>query len=81
MSAAPRRPPAADGGPVAAVLEPRGRFLVATPLFERGRRLTVDAKGRARAGDLVLVQPAGPGGGHGRQRRGPIRRGNDIQLK
>ncbi len=64
---APRRPPRAESGPVAAVLEPRGRFLVATPLFERGRRLTVDAKGRARAGDLVLVQPPRPGG-QGRQR-------------
>ncbi|MEX0993588.1 MAG: RNB domain-containing ribonuclease [Solirubrobacterales bacterium] len=41
------------------VLERRGRFRVVEPLFERGRRLTVDARAAARAdiGDIVLVEP------------------------
>jgi ribonuclease R len=63
----------APEGAVVAVLEKRGRFLVAEPLFPlsgddgRGRRgggrMTVDARTRAgarraNAGDLALVQPA-----------------------
>jgi len=46
----------ARGGAVVAVLEKRGRFFVATPFFERGRRLTVQRDGRARAGDLVALR-------------------------
>jgi ribonuclease R len=46
------------------VLEKRGRFLVATPFFERGRRLTVDRDRRAGPGDLVLLRTAGQGRGH-----------------
>jgi len=55
--------------PVVAVLERRGRFLVAEPFFQRGRRMNVDkpkAGQRAGAGDLVLVAPSGPRAGHGR---------------
>ena len=58
--------------PVVAVLEKRGRFLAATPFFARGGSIAVDkGKGRGRAaqarpGDLVLVAPIGPRGGHGR---------------
>ena len=50
------------------VLEKHGRFLTASPFFERGRRINVDRprNGRARVGDLVLVEPLGRGGGHGR---------------
>jgi ribonuclease R len=48
-----------------AVLERRGRFLVAEPFFERGPRLTLSRDRRADAGDLVLVRPAG-----GRDARG-----------
>ena len=48
-----------------AVLERRGRFLVAEPFFERGPRLTLSRDRRADAGDLVLVRPAG-----GRDSRG-----------
>jgi ribonuclease R len=50
--------------PVVCVLVKRGRFLTATPLFQRGDRLTIPAKeaGRARSGSMVLV-----GGG----KRGP----------
>ncbi len=56
-----------------AVLESRGRFLVAVPLFERGGRRTVDRGGpRARDGDLVLLREdrGGRRGGGGRDRAG-----------
>jgi ribonuclease R len=55
-------------GPVVAVLERHGRFLAATLFFARGRRITIDRSrtGGARPGDLVLVEPHGRGGGHGR---------------
>ncbi len=45
--------------PFAAVLQKRGRFLLAQPLFERGRPVTLDGRGRtqAAAGDLVLIGP------------------------
>jgi ribonuclease R len=53
--------------PVVAVLEKRGRFFTATPFFARGRRINLDKPGReVRVGDLVLVSPSGPRGGHGR---------------
>ncbi|PWU16956.1 MAG: exoribonuclease II, partial [Candidatus Rokuibacteriota bacterium] len=40
------------------VVERRGRFTVVEPFFERGRRITVDARRRsgAKPGDLVLVR-------------------------
>jgi ribonuclease R len=40
-----------------ALLAKRGRFLVAEPLFERGRRITLDSRstGGARVGDMVLL--------------------------
>ena len=43
--------------PAVAVLERRGRLLVAEPLFERGRRHSIDgrARGGAEAGELVLL--------------------------
>ena len=49
---------------VVCVLVKRGRFLTATPLFQRGGQMTIPAKdaGRARPGSMVLV-----GGG----KRGP----------
>jgi len=55
-------------GPVVAVLEKHGRFLAATPFFARGRRINIDRSrsGGARPGDLVLVEPHGRGGGHGK---------------
>jgi ribonuclease R len=59
----------AAGGPVVAVLERRGRFLVAEPFFQRGRRLSVDrprAGQQAASGDLVLIAPNGPRAGHGK---------------
>jgi ribonuclease R len=56
------------GEPVVALLEKRGRFLTATPFFDRGRRMNVDRPKRdsAAPGDLVLVAPSGPRAGHGR---------------
>ena len=41
-----------------AVIERRGKFLVAEPFFERGPRLVVGRGGRAGVGDLVVVGPA-----------------------
>ena len=38
------------GEPLVAVLEKRGRFTVAEPLFDRGRRITLDGSSR-RAGN------------------------------
>ncbi|HEU4973818.1 MAG TPA: RNB domain-containing ribonuclease [Baekduia sp.] len=46
------------------LLSKRGRFLVAEPFFERGRRQTVDAPRHARPGSLVLVRSGGRGRGH-----------------
>ena len=50
--------------PLVCVLVKRGRFMTATPLFQRGNRMTIPAKetGGARPGSMVLV-----GGG----KRGP----------
>ncbi len=69
--AAGAREGGAGGGaaPVVAVLERRGRFLTAEPFFARGRRINVDRPKpslHAGPGDLVLVAPSGPRGGHGR---------------
>jgi ribonuclease R len=49
--------------PVVAALEKRGRRLMATPFFERGRRTTVAPERGVRSGDLVLLRPAERGGG------------------
>jgi ribonuclease R len=55
MSAAPRgRPARRLDQPMVAVLEKRGRFLVAEPIFGPGPRTAVE-RGGAGAGDLVLV--------------------------
>src|ERR671910_2948892 len=55
MSAAVRgRPARRLDQPLVAVLEKRGRFLVAEPLFGQGPRTAVE-RGGADAGDLVLV--------------------------
>jgi ribonuclease R len=46
-----------QGPPLVAVLSKRGRFTVAEPLFERGRRITLDGGRRpgAGVGDMVLL--------------------------
>ncbi len=52
-----------------ALLERRGRFLVATPLFDPGRWVTIERHPKAAAGDVVLLRErtrGGRGGGGGR---------------
>jgi ribonuclease R len=51
---------------IVAVVDKRGRFLVAEPFFERGGRMVLDRETRARSGDLVLVRPSTRSGGHAR---------------
>ena len=60
---APRSAPGAAAR--VAVLERRGKFLVAEPFFEPGPRLVVTRDRRADVGDLVVVNP-----GTARNRRG-----------
>lgn len=66
-------------GPLAAVLEPRGRTLTAVPLFERRAPIQLKAEGkraqhlRYRPGELVIVEPAGISKGHRRGGRPVIR--------
>ncbi len=50
-------PRAADAGRVA-VIERRGKFLVAEPFFDPGPRLAVNRDRRTDVGDLVVVKPA-----------------------
>jgi ribonuclease R len=52
-----------------ALLEKRGRFVVATPFFERGGRIVVDRDKRAGPGDLVLLRERGQGRGHAKVAR------------
>jgi ribonuclease R len=63
-AAAGPREPFAEG--VVAIVDKRGRFLVAEPFFERGGRMVLDRDSRVRAGELVLVRPATRSGGHAR---------------
>jgi ribonuclease R len=52
---------AEQAGQVVGLLERRGRFLVAEPFFESGRRMTVERDRRAKPGWLALLQVGGPG--------------------
>jgi ribonuclease R len=63
-----REGPRVHGDVVVAQLEKRGRFLTATPFFDRGHRINLDRPkhGAAGIGDLVLVRPTGRGAGHGK---------------
>lgn len=49
--------------PIAAVLVPKGRALVASPLFDRGAKIQLKSEGKRgrplQAGELVIVEPAG----------------------
>ncbi len=65
MSAAPT---AATPAPRVAVLERRGKFLVAEPFFEPASRVVVSRDSRYTVGDLVLLRP--PSGRGGRAGRG-----------
>jgi len=61
---------------IVAVLDKRGRFLVAEPFFtrsrpgERGGRMIVERDPRHSVGDLVLARPASRSGGHAKIVRG-----------
>jgi ribonuclease R len=55
-----------------AVIEKRGKFLVAEPFFGRGPRHVISKTPRAAVGDLVVVGPA-PGAGGGGRRAGSSR--------
>jgi ribonuclease R len=55
---------ASDAGHVA-VLERRGKFLVAEPFFGSGQRFTVSRDKRAEVGDLVLLRADSVRGGRG----------------
>ncbi|MFT4048777.1 MAG: RNB domain-containing ribonuclease [Solirubrobacterales bacterium] len=64
--------------PMAAVLVPKGRALVAAPLFERGAKVNLKTEGKRskplKAGELVIVEPAGMARGkeRGRQVTAPV---------
>lgn len=66
--------------PIAAVLVPKGRALVAAPLFERGAKVQLKSEGKRgrplQAGELVIVEPAGMARGkeRGRQVTAPVAR-------
>jgi ribonuclease R len=49
-----------------AVVEKHGRYLAATPFFTRSNRISLDKPRNVRVGDLVIVQPIGARGGHGK---------------
>jgi len=77
MSAAVRgRPTRRLDKPMVAVLEKRGRFLVAEPIFGPGPRTAVE-RGGAGAGDLVLVG-AGKRGAHVVRKLGRPDRARDV---
>ncbi len=62
------------GSPQVAVLERRGKFLVAEPFFEPGPRLVVSRDRRANVGDLVVVRAPSRRDGRGRGRTTVVRR-------
>jgi ribonuclease R len=57
---------AASGGPRVAVLERRGKFLVAEPFFGPGPRMVVSRDRRVSVGDLIEVRVAAARNGRGR---------------
>ena len=66
--------PATDAAPagrrrLVGLLEKRGRFVAARPVFDGGRQLTVERDRRAQPGRLVLLRTDGPGRGRARVER------------
>jgi ribonuclease R len=57
---------ASSGGPRVAVLERRGKFLVAEPFFGSGPRMVVSRDRSAAVGDLIVVRPGARAGRNGR---------------
>jgi len=64
----------APAAPQVAVLERRGKFLVAEPFFARGPRLVVSRDRRVSVGDLVVVRAGAARNGRGRGRAVVARR-------
>jgi ribonuclease R len=62
------------GGARVAVLERRGKFLVAEPFFQSGPRMVVSRDRRADIGDLVVVRAAAARNGRGGRRAAIARR-------
>lgn len=64
--------------PIAAVLVPKGKALVASPMFDRGDKISLKAEGKRskplRANELVIIEPAGMARGkqRGRQVTAPL---------
>lgn len=60
-------------GPTAAVLVPKGRALVARPLFDKGNAIQLKQEGKRgkplRANELVMIEPAGVARGKNRGRQ------------
>jgi ribonuclease R len=60
-------------GPMAAVLVPKGRALVARPLFDKGSAIQLKQEGKRskplRANELVMIEPAGVARGKNRGRQ------------
>ncbi len=61
-------------GPRVALIERRGKFLVAEPFFDRGPRFAVARDRRASVGDLVVVRPSSRRNGRGGGRAAVARR-------
>jgi ribonuclease R len=74
VSPAGARGTGAAGGAQVAVIERRGKFLVAEPFFGPGPRLAVSRDKRANVGDLVVVRPAPARNGRARGRAVVARR-------
>jgi ribonuclease R len=62
------------GGPRVAVLERRGKFLVAEPFFQPGPRLVVSRDRSVNIGDLIVVRTAASRNGRGARRATVARR-------
>jgi ribonuclease R len=60
-----------------ALIERRGRFLIAEPLFERGPRFAVDKRGRGAEGRMALVE-FGPGRARVLRELGSPQRARDV---
>ena len=74
MTSATKQAPGPTGGARVAVLERRGKFLVAEPFFGSGPRLVVTRDRKANVGDLVVVSAGAAGSRRGSGRATITRR-------
>jgi ribonuclease R len=65
---------AGQGAPRVALLQRRGKFLVAEPFFQSGPQVVVNRDGRAHIGDLVVVHAGPSRNGRGARRATVARR-------